>query len=461
LNDATRSEQFAADDYIVRRQPKSVLCLPLLNQGKLTGILYLENNLTIGAFTPDRLEILSLLSAQVAISIENASLYANVEQSEKKYRTLFEDSRDAIYIVTRDGRFVDVNQAMLDMLGYTRTEMLTLNARDLYANPTGRVQFQAAIEQTGLVRDFEIKFRKKDGDVIDCLSTSTTRQTEDGMILGYQGVIRDITERKQAERERAKLLAIQSELDVAHNIQSSLLPPASPQWPELDVICYNSPAREVGGDFYTYHLVEPAAAGAAQARSYSVAVGDVSGKGMPAALLMSISLASLEASLDQGLSPGDLMVYLDRVLDRYTRNTYQNCALCFVEINSNHSAEKKQFSIVNAGCVTPIIRRASGAVEWVDALGVPLGTGLGAEVGYQEIRLELAKGDLVILTSDGVVEANNLARDMFGFERLEQAVLAAPATTAQAMLTYLQQELAVFTGGAAQNDDVTIVVIRV
>jgi sigma-B regulation protein RsbU (phosphoserine phosphatase) len=155
------------------------------------------------------------------------------------------------------------------------------------------------------------------------------------------------------------------------------------------------------------------------------------------------------------------MTYLDRVLDRYTKDTYQNCALCFAEISSKNSEEKKAFSIVNAGCVTPIIRRANGVVEWVDALGVPLGTGLGAEVGYQEITLDLAKGDLMILTSDGVVEAHNLARDMFGFERLEQAVLAGPTTNAQAMLTHLRQDLARFTGDAAQNDDVTIVVIRV
>jgi PAS domain S-box-containing protein len=461
LNDARRSEQYAADDYIIRHQPKSVMCMPLLNQGKLTGILYLENNLTTDAFTPDRLEVLSLLSAQMAISIENAALYANLGQSEKKYRTLFEDSRDAIYIVTRDGRFLDVNQAALDMLGYTREEMLLLNAQELYANPADRAKFQAAIEQTGSVRDFEIKFRKKDGTVLDCLSTSTIRQAEDGTILGYQGVIRDITERKQAERERAQLLAIQSELDVAHNIQSSLLPSPSPEWPELDVVCYNMPAREVGGDFYTYHLVEPASPSNPQPLTYIVAVGDVSGKGMPAALLMSISLASLEASLNQDLRPGELMTYLDRVLDRYTKDTYQNCALCFAEISSKNSEEKKAFSIVNAGCVTPIIRRANGVVEWVDALGVPLGTGLGAEVGYQEITLDLAKGDLMILTSDGVVEAHNLARDMFGFERLEQAVLAGPTTNAQAMLTHLRQDLARFTGDAAQNDDVTIVVIRV
>jgi len=87
LNDATVEAIFATDPYIVDRQPKSVLCTPILHQGKLTGILYLENNLTTGAFTPDRLEILQLLSAQAAISIENARLYNDLENYNQSLET--------------------------------------------------------------------------------------------------------------------------------------------------------------------------------------------------------------------------------------------------------------------------------------------------------------------------------------------------------------------------------------
>jgi GAF domain-containing protein len=79
LNDATREGQFTRDPYIVATQPKSILCTPLLNQGKLSGILYLENNLTTNAFTRDRVETLKILSAQAAISIENSRLYAQLE----------------------------------------------------------------------------------------------------------------------------------------------------------------------------------------------------------------------------------------------------------------------------------------------------------------------------------------------------------------------------------------------
>src|SRR5262245_50515300 len=136
LNDAARKGPFTADSYIVVHQPHSILCAPLLNQGNLNGILYLENNLASDAFTPDRLELLQLLSAQAAISIENARLYAGLAENEQQYRTLFEDSRDPIFITSPAGTILEANQAMLDLFGYSRVEMMRLNVATLYQNPS-------------------------------------------------------------------------------------------------------------------------------------------------------------------------------------------------------------------------------------------------------------------------------------------------------------------------------------
>jgi PAS domain S-box-containing protein len=119
--------------------------------------------------------------------------------SEKRYRSLFEDSRDAIYISTRAGKFVEVNQSMLELFGYTREELLTLDILKLYFDPEERKIFQQEIEQKGSVRDYELRFRKKDGTKIACLLNSTVRKADDGSILGYQGIIRNITEQKLAE----------------------------------------------------------------------------------------------------------------------------------------------------------------------------------------------------------------------------------------------------------------------
>ena len=124
-----------------------------------------------------------------------------VRESEEKYRTLFEDSRDAIYITAREGKFIDANQAMLDLFGYSRGEMIGLNALEIYVNADDRNRFRQMIEQKGFVRDYELRFRKKDGTEMDCLLTATVRRANDGSILGYQGVIRDMTEHKRLEAQ--------------------------------------------------------------------------------------------------------------------------------------------------------------------------------------------------------------------------------------------------------------------
>jgi len=124
-----------------------------------------------------------------------------LRESEQRYRALFDKSRDAIYVTSRDGRFIDINQSALDLFGYTRKEMLELDVRKIYAKPDGRNLFQQEIEKGGAVRDYEIKFCKKDGTEIDCLNTSTVRRTDDGIIIGYQGITRDVTEKKRLEAQ--------------------------------------------------------------------------------------------------------------------------------------------------------------------------------------------------------------------------------------------------------------------
>jgi len=161
-----------------------------------------------------------------------------LRESEEKYRTLFEDSRDAIYITTRKGEFIDANQAAFDLLGYSREEMVALNARQLYATATNGGRFQKEIEQKGFVRDYEVKLRKKDGAVIDCLFNVSVRRAPDGRILAYQGIIRDITNRKRAEEalreseEKYRTLVERASEGIAI-IQNGLLKYVNPHLAEM------------------------------------------------------------------------------------------------------------------------------------------------------------------------------------------------------------------------------------
>ena len=395
--------------------------------------------------------------------------FAILKASEEKYRTLFEDSKDTIFITASSGQIIDMNPAGLNLFGYPKDKITALNMKDLYARSVDRRHFREIIEQQGMVKDFEIKYRKKDGTVIDCLETATIRRAGDGTALSYQGIIRDITERKRLERERMQFSALQRELAIAREIQKSLLPSTQPSWPGLDVACHSQPAHEVGGDFYAYHAFNLEDDGEPFAPSrFALAVGDVSGKGIPAALLMAVSLASFQSTITRDFTPSQLLAYLDQAIRLYTRATKQNCAFVYAEISliaaniSNSRSDTNQtyrLRTANAGCLSPLLRRRDGQVEWIQVFGLPLGVALDPKIGYREETVELSKGDMIILTSDGIVEAQDSSREMWGFIRLEQAVASGPTDSAEAMLNHLKAEVETFLD-VAPLDDLTIVVIR-
>jgi len=126
-----------------------------------------------------------------------------LRKSEEKYRALFEDSRDAIYLNNQEGELIDFNLSTLELFGYSREEMLGINTKSVFVNPDKYERLKDEIAQKGSVREFKAKLRKKDGTEMDCLITSTVRQAKDKSKLGYQGMIRDISElvssRKQIE----------------------------------------------------------------------------------------------------------------------------------------------------------------------------------------------------------------------------------------------------------------------
>jgi PAS domain S-box-containing protein len=409
-----------------------------------------------------------LLAANVTLTeeiTERHRIEESLRKSEETYRTLFEDSRDTIFIMTPSGHIVDMNSAGLDLLGYQREDLSYIQAVDLYVNATDYSHYRHRLETRGVVKDFEVKLKRQDGTHMDCLITANVRRDYQGEIIEYQGVIRDITDRKQMERERLLLLSIQRELGIAQEIQESLLPAPEPDWPDLELICYNTPAREMGGDLYDYHAfnhVTGQRQSLFQPRSkYVVMVGDVSGKGVPAALLMAISLASFRSIITEALGPSDFLRRMDRVLADYTHRSHQNCAMVYLEIMPPFEHQAGILRTANAGCVTPLLKRVDGTTEWIEVGGMPLGVGLGAQTGYKEITLTLDPGDMIILTSDGIVEANNEAGKMLGFERLEAAVQAGPQSSAEDMLEYLIEAMAEFVGETEPHDDITIVVVRV
>ena len=202
LDDATAENDFSADPYIRQHCARSILCLPLLNQAKLIGMLYLENNLVPHVFAPARIAVLKLLASQAAVSLENTHLYRDLEQREAKIRRLVDANIIGIFIRDLEGRILEANDAFLHMIGYDREDLVAgrLHWPELTPPEWRDRTAQAVVEvkMTGLVQPFEKEYFRKDGSRVPVLIGVAT--FEEG---GDEGVafVLDLTERKRAEAE--------------------------------------------------------------------------------------------------------------------------------------------------------------------------------------------------------------------------------------------------------------------
>ncbi len=202
LDDALAENSFSADPYIHERQARSILCLPLLHQAKLLGVLYLENNLAPRVFAPARIAVLKLLASQAAISLENASLYRDVAEREAKIRRLVDANIIGIFIREDEGRILEANDAFLCMVGYDREDLAAGRLRwtDL-TPPEWRDRDARAIEElkmTATVQPYEKEYFRKDGSRVPVLIGVANLEER-----GNQGVafVLDLTERKRAEAD--------------------------------------------------------------------------------------------------------------------------------------------------------------------------------------------------------------------------------------------------------------------
>ena len=210
LDDAAAQPPFAADPYIRQRQARSILCLPLINQAKLIGVLYLENNLAPRVFAPARIAVLKLLASQAAISLENTRLYRDLAEREAKIRRLVDANIIGIFIWELEGRIVEANDAFLRMVGYDREDLVAGRVRWTELTPPEwrdrDARAVAELKMTGTVQPFEKEYFRKDGSRVPVLigAASVRRKREPGCRL------RARSDRAQAggsrsPRERAAL----------------------------------------------------------------------------------------------------------------------------------------------------------------------------------------------------------------------------------------------------------------
>ena len=263
------------------------------------------------------------------------------------------------------------------------------------------------------------------------------------MVAELNEYIRDLS-RVTAEKER-----IGAELDVARHIQASMLPcifPAFPERHEFDIFASMTPAKEVGGDFYDFFLVDD--------DHLAVVMADVSGKGVPAALFMMISKTLLKSAAQSGLSP---KAVLEKVNDQLCENNdaemFVTVWLGILEISTGKT------KCANAGHEYPAIMRKGGDFElFKDKHGFVLAGMEGAR--YREYELELHAGDRLVVYTDGVPEATNGANTLYGTDRMISALNGARDGSCRQMLEALHRDVDSFVDGADQFDDITMLCIE-
>ena len=258
----------------------------------------------------------------------------------------------------------------------------------------------------------------------------------------FDALIRNLTWRFRAaeaqERER-----IEHELQVARRIQQELLPEATPELDGWQIAAYYGPAREVGGDFYDFLEFPDGRLG--------LVVGDATGHGMPAALVMATTRGMLRAVVQTLESPGEVLARVNEALVAdVPPSTFVTCFYGILDPKSGHLV------YANAGHDLPYLWHG-GAAEELRARGMPLGLMPG--MGYEEKEITLKRGEGVLFYSDGLVEAHDPHYEMFGFPRLR--ALLADHGEERSLVNSLMEELSSFTGQSwEQEDDITLMTLQ-
>lgn len=247
----------------------------------------------------------------------------------------------------------------------------------------------------------------------------------------------------------AKEERVSAELKVATQIQTSMLPctfPAYPERKEFDIYATMTPAKEVGGDFYDFFMIDD--------EHLAVVMADVSGKGIPAALFMMTSKTCIKDNVLRGKSPAEAFTDANNIMSE------NNVALMFVtafmgilEISSG------RFTYVNAGHNPPLIKKKDGSYQWLNAdPGCVLA--IMAGINYTEASVQLEKGDIFFTYTDGVTEALNNEKTLYSDERLIDTLNRNAPDKLKQLLEFISADVDLFAEGAEQADDITMLAMK-
>ena len=487
VNDVTTDSRYVA----VVPGMGSELVVPLLHQKRPIGALNLLSHRK-DQFTAADVELLRQFASHVAVGIINARLFERIRTDAQAFETLAEIGRDVAAVLDVDELFARIAQSMRRLIDYRTFGIWLLNEDRgelevklavkygdqiaLRRIPLGEglVGYAALHKEAVLVADVSqdpryinvvpdvrselaIPMLLKDRciGVLDLespeLDAFTKRDVEILTLLASQAAVA-IENARLYETVRANEVRLEKEMHFAQRVQSALLPVGLPKRMKgVEVGARFAPARELGGDFHDFLAPE--------STMLAVALGDVSGKGVPAALY-SVFAAELirgrtfrRRYVPDRSGPASVLSSVNTILHQRQLEEYY-CTLCYAIFD----LKRRNVTLANSGLPYPI-RVSEGVVSQIEIPGVPLGAFQGST--YDELTYPLHTGDLFVFCSDGVSEAMNVSGEEFGSARLVEIVERFRDSPPRALVDAIFDAVEVFREGAPPNDDMTAVAVKI
>jgi sigma-B regulation protein RsbU (phosphoserine phosphatase) len=469
---------------------RAEIVVPLRRKGNVIGALNLLSD-TPGQFTDTDEALLRQFGAHVAVAIENARLFEHAREYTHTLETLAEIAREfgailnldelltrianlarrvidyrtfGILLVNEDtselemkvavryGDKVTVPRVKLGngLVGYAALHKVPVNVPDVDADPRYiKVVDDARSELVIplMVHDRCIGVFDLESPELDAFGKS---QVEIVTLLASQAAVA-IENARLYQTIRANEVRLEKEVRFAQRVQAALLPADLPKrLKQVDVAARFAPARELGGDLYDFLAPEP--------NSLVVAVGDVSGKGVPAALYSAFAGELIRSRTfrrryaPERFGPAGVLASTNTILHERQLEEYY-CTLCYAVFDF----KRRTMTLANSGLPYPV-RCSNGVAEQIVLPGVPLGSFAGST--YDELSFELARDDVYVFCTDGVFEANDALGREFGADRLLQVVNEVRAKTAREIVDAIFAAVQDFRGDTPPNDDMTAVALK-
>ena len=481
VNDVTKEEGYIEAIPNVR----SELAVPLIVKNRLIGVIDIEAR-EPGYFTDEHRRLLTLIGSRMAVGIENAQLYTRTTRQARTLLLLNEIARELSSILNLDqllkriaellNRIIDYQMfsiLLLDESGQTLTHRFSLRFQESihlkHDIPLGQgLVGAAAAEKTAVLvpdvskdpryvmanpetkSELAVPLIYKD-KVIGVLDLEHTRRgffTED-----HKRTITTLAAQVAIALENARLYEqiarqerrLERDLALARELQFRLLPPSMPKLENLEVAAKFVPARAIGGDLYDFVHYSGSRLG--------IVIGDVSGKGAPAAIYAALVSGILRSHAPIEPAPAEMLSAVNFSLGERRIEAQYICLMYAV-----WDDDRRTLQVANSGLPRPIYLH-DGKIEIIEATGLPLGLFDDAE--YEEFSFRTRPGDMFVFFSDGILDASNKAGEMFGRKGVERVIAACPEQTPECVVVSLFQAVEEFSEGQNAFDDQTVVAIKV